>query len=169
MKPIFLTLAAATAIIMAACSSKSTNNEAEATAADSTTAATTRTGNSIMGCWYIENVVVSDTLNARPAEIAPDVKQYITFRPDSTFSANTNCNTIGGSYIAAGDSLKFGDDTLCTEMACDNMMVEDLLKQVLPEVNSIDFENDSIVRLNTPSSKYIVLRKAPEEVKCAVK
>lgn len=54
-------------------------------------------------------------------------------------------------------------------MACDNMMVEDLLKQVLPEVNSIDFENDSIVRLNTPSSKYIVLRKAPEEVKCAVK
>ncbi len=161
MKSLFISSAAVAALILSACGGKTATSDANAAAASDTASVE----KSIVGCWYIENVVVSDSLSARPAEITPDVKQYITFRADSTFTANTNCNTIGGSYVAAGDSLKFGDNTFCTEMACDNMTVEDLLKQVLPEVNAIDFENDSIVRLNTSASKYIVLRKAPAEVK----
>lgn len=156
MKSFILTAAAAT-LLLASCSGNSNQTSATEQQNDSTVVAE----NSILGKWNIENVVVSDSVYARPAEITPDVQQYISFEADSTYSIVTNCNTISGSYILTGDSimLNAGPATL---MACENMQVEDLIKQVLPEISTVDFENDSTLRLNTPSTKYIVLRKAAE-------
>ncbi len=74
-------------------------------------------------------------------------------------SVRTNCNSIGGSYTLNGDSLTIGDG-FCTEMACDNMVVEDLIKQILPEVRSAVAGNDSTMRLTTAGESYISLRKA---------
>lgn len=156
MKSFILTAAAAT-LLLASCSGNSNQTSATEQQNDSTEVAE----NSILGKWNIKNVVVSDSVYARPAEITPDVQQYISFEADSTYSIVTNCNTISGSYILTGDSimLNAGPATL---MACENMQVEDLIKQVLPEISTVDFENDSTLRLNTPSTKYIVLRKAAE-------
>lgn len=51
-----------------------------------------------------------------------------------------------------------------TEMACENMATEDILRSVLPHIALVNVENDSIVRLNSAtSSEYIVLRKATEQ------
>ena len=132
--------------------------------ADMSTSEMPASGHSIVGCWQIENVVVNDTLYARPIEVDPDVKQYMTFNADSTFVANTNCNVISGGYMASGETIRFSDCSW-TEMACDDMSVENLLKQILPAVTTIDFENDSITRLNTDSTMYVVLRKAPHALK----
>ena len=156
-----LFLATAAALALTACNSKNASTQAETTMSDSIVEVTVP---SILGQWDIENVVVSDTLSVRPADVDPAVKQYINFNADSSFVVVTNCNTIGGTYVVNGDSIKLGDGP-ATEMACENMQVEDLIKQVIPEVNTLDFENDSIVRLNTSSSKYIVLRKAAIEQK----
>ncbi|HQJ89139.1 MAG TPA: META domain-containing protein, partial [Paludibacteraceae bacterium] len=67
-----------------------------------------------------------------------------------------------GPYTITGDSITFGDGAM-TEMACDDMAVEDALRRILPDISTIDLQNDSVVRLNgaTPA-ECILLRKATE-------
>lgn len=111
--------------------------------------------------WSIENVVVNDTLYARPSEIDPRRDQYFTFA-DGTFGVNTNCNSLGGEYVLKGDSIIFSNIYI-TEMACDNEEVERLLSRILPDVRTVDCGNDSIIRLNTDSQAYILLKKSGKE------
>ncbi len=118
----------------------------------------------IQGQWAIENVVENDSSYVRPSEIAPGVTAYIDFRDDNTFGIMTNCNHIGGQYVQTNDSIKL-TDIYATEMACDNMDIEDMLRKVLPMVSTIDCINDSITRLNSETSSYIVLHKMQQPVK----
>lgn len=76
----------------------------------------------------------------------------------------TNCNSIQGSYTLTGDSIMMNSG-LCTEMACDNMHVEDMIKKVLPEIRTVDMANDSTMRLNSAASEYIVLSRIKEPIK----
>ena len=49
-------------------------------------------------------------------------------------------------------------------MACDNMATEDALRKILPDIVTLDVQNDSVMRLNTSvPSEYIVLIKANEK------
>lgn len=119
------------------------------------------------GQWYIENIVFNDSTNVRPEEEVPGSKQYITFA-EGAFSIITNCNAISGSYTIKGDSIHIGDGAM-TEIACDNMAIEDVLRKILPTMATVDVTNDSIVRLNcTDASSYIILRKSPIQMKCHV-
>lgn len=119
----------------------------------------------IEGEWLLEHVVVNDSMDARPSEINPGETLLVYFYPDSTFNFNTGCNLIGGRYHQLRDSLSLSD-MMWTEMACDNMLTEKLLLEVLPRVNRVDWTNDSIVRLNTPSASYVVLKKSVAASKC---
>ncbi len=119
----------------------------------------------IQGQWDIENVVENDSSYVRPSEIEQGVTAYIDFREDKTFGIMTNCNHLGGQYVKNNDSLRLMDIS-STEMACDNMEVEEMLKKVLPLVNTIDCINDSITRLNSAKGdSYIVLKKRPVTLK----
>ncbi len=119
----------------------------------------------IQGQWMIENVVENDSSYVRPSEIDPELKSYIDFRDDNTFGIVTNCNHIGGNYSQNNDSIHL-TEIMTTEMACDNMDLEDMLKKVLPSVNTIDCINDSITRLNTDKGdSYIVLKKSVQSLK----
>ncbi len=119
----------------------------------------------IQGQWIIENVVENDTSYVRPLEIDPGLTSYIDFRNDKTFGIVTNCNHIGGDYTQKKDSIQLTNIST-TELACDNMVLEEMLKKVLPTVNSIDCINDSIIRLNTvKSDAYIVLHKLTYPIK----
>lgn len=155
--------AAAAALLFASCTGNNTQNagQAEETAANDTKTV------SITGKWCIENIVLNDSTNVRPAEINPEQCQSITFGTDSTYSIKTNCNSMQGGYVAKGDSIEFGMGIM-TQMACEDMRSEDYLRQILPEVRTAEFENDSTLRLNTTSAdKYIVLRKSTcEQAKC---
>ena len=155
--------AAAAALLFASCTGNSTQNagQAEETAVNATKTV------SITGKWCIENIVLNDSTNVRPAEINPEQCQSITFGTDSTYSIITNCNSLQGRYIANADSLVFEAGQM-TEMACDDMRSEDYLRQILPEVRTAEFENDSTLRLNTTGAdQYIVLRKSTcDQAKC---
>ncbi len=119
----------------------------------------------IQGQWMIENVVENDSSYVRPSEINPGMTSYIDFREDRTFGIVTNCNHIGGEYSQENDSIHLTNIST-TEMACDNMELEEMLKKVLPSVNTIDCINDSITRLNADKGEsYIVLRKSSLPVK----
>ncbi len=119
----------------------------------------------IQGQWQIENVVENDSSYVRPSEIDPEMTSYIDFRDDNTFGIVTNCNHIGGTYTQSNDSIHL-NEIMTTEMACDNMELEEMLKKVLPFVNTIDCLNDSITRLNADKGEsYIVLKKSTQQVK----
>ena len=110
------------------------------------------------GQWDIENIFFNDSDYIRPAEILPDVRQYVQFT-DSTYSIITNCNSISGYYALSGDSITLGDGMM-TEMACDNMQTEDALRRILPDIATIDVENDSILRFNCiNNSGYLILKR----------
>ncbi len=113
----------------------------------------------IQGQWLIENIVENDSSYVRPSEIESGLTAYIDFKKDNTFGIMTNCNHLGGQYTQYNDSISLSD-IFSTEMACDNMEIEDMLKNILPMVNTIDCINDSITRLNTnKGDSYIVLKK----------
>lgn len=119
----------------------------------------------IQGQWDIENVVENDSSYVRPSEIEQGITAYIDFKEDNTFGIMTNCNHLGGQYVQSNDSIQL-KDILTTEIACDNMELEDMLKKVLPMVNTIDCINDSITRLNSyKGDSYIVLKKREVTVK----
>lgn len=119
----------------------------------------------IRGQWMIENIVVNDSSYVRPSEIEPGLTAYINFNDDNTFGVMTNCNHMGGQYLQSDDSIQLSDISY-TELACDNMEIEENLKLVLPIVNAIDCLNDSVVRINTSKDdSYIVLRKSVGSVK----
>lgn len=145
------------AVIATGCSTKG-NNGAGAAGDTSLDAGTDA---DIRGEWNIENIVFNDSDYVRPDEAVPGVRQYISFE-DSTYFIQTNCNTFSGRYIIKGDSIAFGDGAM-TEMACDNMAAEDALRRILPDISTIDIQNDSVVRLNgaTPA-ECILLRKVTE-------
>ena len=156
-KPV-LAAAVMTAVIATACSGKKENN----TAITDQNTQNVVTDANIRGQWYIENIVFSDSDYVRPDETLSSIHQYIVFE-DSTYFIQTNCNTISGAYAVKGDSITIGDGAM-TEMACDDMAVEDALRRILPDISTIDVQNDSVVRLNgaTPA-ECILLRKATEK------
>lgn len=138
---------AASAIIATACSGNKEHNDSCA-----------NTNADIRGKWYLENIVLNDSMSVRPAEETPDIPQYVIF-DDSTYSIRTNCNSISGPYYINGDSITLGDGPM-TEMACDNMATEDALREILPNIATICIENDSTARLNSRNQgEYVVLRK----------
>ena len=118
------------------------------------------------GQWYLDSIVFSDSeyVRVRPDVRLSSIHQYVVFE-DSTYFIKTNCNSISGTYTVKGDSIILGDGAM-TEMACDDMSVEEALRRILPNIASIHIQNDSIVRLDSSNpSEYIVLRKATIERK----
>lgn len=163
MKNYNIALIAGAALLMATAAGCSGNKEAKADkVADAAQAESVNAD--IRGQWFIENIIFSDSDYVRPDETSSSMKQYIVF-DDSTYFIMTNCNSISGSYTVKGDSITLGDGAM-TEMACDDMRTEDALRRILPDIATIEVQNDTVIRLNgrTPA-ECILLRKAEVEIK----
>ena len=156
-----LSAATALTILTASCGGNRENKEAADNLQKETVANV-----DMRGQWYLDSIVFSDSdyVRVRPDERLSSIHQYIVFK-DNTYFIKTNCNTISGSYTIKGDSIIFGDGVM-TEMACDDMSVEDALRRILPNIATVYIQNDSIARLDSHNpSEYVVLRKATIEIK----
>ena len=148
------------AIVLTSCGGKSSHGT-DSIKEESKVEMQQTTSLNILGQWYIENIVFSDTDYVCPEEQVSGSRQYILFE-DSTYSVMTNCNHGSGGYSLNGDDIEFGDGAW-TEMACDNMATEDAIKKILPTLSKVELENDSVMRINSnESSQYLILRKATE-------
>ncbi len=148
-----LTVVAATALTLSSCGSKNNSQSADTV---NDTIAEAEVVYSLLGKWNIENIVVNDAVSVRPDSI----DAYFDFKNDSAYVVATGCNSIQGGYALVGDSIKWGNSLKTTMLCPDNMAVEDILTQVLPNVVVVDFENDTVARLNTSvPDQYIVLSK----------
>ena len=160
-RKIILSVASALTILTASCGRNKENKETADNQHQETVANV-----DVRGQWYLDSIVFSDSeyVRVRPDVRLSSIHQYIVFE-DSTYFIKTNCNTISGTYTVKGDSIILGDGAM-TEMACDNMAVEDALRRILPNIATVYIQNDSIARLDGRiHSEYIVLRKTPIERK----
>ena len=156
-----LSVATALTILTASCGGNKENKEAADNLQKETVANV-----DMRGQWYLDSIVFSDSdyVRVRPDERLSSIHQYIVFE-DNSYFIKTNCNTISGSYTIKGDSITLGDGAM-TEMACDDISVEEALRRILPNIATVYIQNDSIARLDSRNpSEYIVLRKAPIERK----
>ena len=156
-----LSVATALTILTASCGGNKENKET----ADNQQKETV-TNVDVHGQWYLDSIVFSDSeyVRVRPDVRLSSIHQYVVFE-DSTYFIRTNCNSISGTYTIKGDSITLGDGAM-TEMACDNMAVEDALRRILPNIATVYIQNDSIARLDSRiHSEYIVLRNTPIERK----
>ncbi len=114
----------------------------------------------LQGEWDLESIVLNDSVFVRPAEEAAGTRQFVEFK-DNTYHIATNCNSVSGTYTLKGDSLTLGDGAM-TELACDNMVSEDLLRLILPQIRALRADGDSTLRLTTDNPEtYILLKKSP--------
>ena len=78
----------------------------------------------------------------------------VTFNSDGTFSASTDCNRAGGSYISTGDTLAFGN-MFSTQMYCEGAQ-EGVFTALLSEVVSYYFTSKGELVLNLKSASGTV-------------
>lgn len=68
---------------------------------------------------------------------------------DSTFSLSTDCNMINGEFGITNDTIRF-KNMLVTEMACDNMVVEQNMLRLLNDTTAYAVCNDDILTFTAP-------------------
>ena len=81
---------------------------------------------------------------------------------DSSYAANGGCNGLGGKFVLDEKTLRIQfKQGISTMMACQDMSVEDGLKQVLSNTDNYSF-NDSILSLNKARMSPLARFKAVE-------
>ncbi|MDE6298532.1 MAG: META domain-containing protein [Muribaculaceae bacterium] len=115
----------------------------------------------ILGQWYIENIFFNDSCYVKPNEEVLGSRQYILFEQNGNYAVMTNCNHGAGKFTLKGTYISFSD-AAWTELACENMTTEEAVRKILPQLNSVEIENDSVMRINSSSEPYLILTKAKE-------
>ena len=96
------------------------------------------TNTPLCGKWDV--VAFADSYNGT------DEVYTLQFHDDGHFSFTTDCNTVSGDFQISGKQLRFLN-LAATEIACDNEVVEQQVKSLLPIIESYDLTNDSILSL----------------------
>ncbi len=74
----------------------------------------------------------------------------LTFNePDNTFSLSTDCNMINGEFGITNDTIRF-KNILVTEMACDNMIVEQNMLRLLNDSTAYAMCHGDTLKFTAP-------------------
>lgn len=95
----------------------------------------------------------------------PDNFDYsLEFDNQGNVICNTGCNLVSGQYTVKGDELTFPEIT-STEMACEDMLVEESVKHILPAIKTFEIKNDTILFLkNADGHTLMELTKIKDQV-----
>lgn len=85
------------------------------------------TGAGLQGGWYLDSYRID--CESTQFDAASDYKLSFS-EPDNVFSLSTDCNMINGEFVITNDTIRF-NAILVTEMACDNMIVEQNMLRLL--------------------------------------
>ncbi|MCC2631252.1 MAG: hypothetical protein K0S38_1061, partial [Candidatus Paceibacter sp.] len=77
-----------------------------------------------MKSWTWQNVTYSDGTEIKPKQA---LAFALDFNDDGTFSATTDCNSLGGKFVAANGAIKFSE-IFSTKMLCEGSQEEDFKK-----------------------------------------
>ncbi len=109
------------AVALGACTA---TNQSKSTDGDENTMPDTAL---LQGGWHLD----SYRIDCESTQFDDTSNYTLAFNePDSTFSLSTDCNMINGWFGITNDTIRF-KNMLVTEMACDNMIVEQNMLRLL--------------------------------------
>ncbi len=105
-------------------SKNSTDSMAMQTDAGNKNNTITLSDSTIEGEWKLMPVLESDTAAGKLPNINFDINA-------ATFTGNTGCNNMSGSFITKGNSLTFNERIISTKMACEGYNEKGFLDNLL--------------------------------------
>ncbi len=107
-----------------------------------------------MTTWRWQNAFYNDGREIRPKKFGTFT---LTFNKNGTFSATTDCNSVGGKYTPNDKDLLF-TDIFSTEMYCEGSQEIEFI-QLLNNANSYHFTSRGELILNLKfDSGYVIFR-----------
>lgn len=82
--------------------------------------------------------------------------------PDNTFSLSTDCNMINGEFGITTDTIRF-KNLLVTEMACDNMIVEQNMLRLLNDSTAYAVYHGDTLAFTAPYIGSAIFIKQSDE------
>src|SRR6195952_571413 len=92
---------------------------------------------SLNGQWFLQPMLASDTAAGKIPELRFNISAH-------SFSGNTGCNTMRGSFEKTDTSLVFNQNIVVTKMACTGYDEAAFLKS-LQRTNRYKFENGVLI------------------------
>lgn len=109
----------------------------------------------LQGEWLLQSYRV----DCVSTEFEDSLKYKLNFNePDNTFSLSTDCNMINGEFGITNDSVRF-KNMLVTEMACDDMDVEQSMLRLLNDTTAYALYNDSILTITAQSIGFAKFKR----------
>ena len=113
---------------------------------------------SIYGRWQLEKYHPAETSSMKLIQVKSDKIYRLQFLETGIFSCTTDCNTLSGNFVA-DDSLLSFQNIAWTEMACEDMSVENEMKALLPRVQRYTVTSDSLFLQNDEGRILAVYRQ----------
>jgi len=100
------------------------------------------------GEWFLQPVLPSDTAAGRIPTLLINLKK-------STFSGNTGCNRMSGSFVVTDTSLQFNEKIMLTKMACPGYNEKEFIESIL-RTTRYKFDNGVLILMQdmTELSKW---------------
>jgi heat shock protein HslJ len=118
-------------------STANTTTPPDSTVAHSDTAQPKRDTATLTGAWYLLPVLPTDTGAGRTPQLV--------FKPgDKSFSGNTGCNSMSGSFELTDSTITFNERIMLTKMACPGYNEQVFIKNLL-RTNRFRFEDSVLV------------------------
>jgi len=134
------------ALLTAACSGSSPT----AVSPSSTGGALAVTSGQLSGTWSLRSIQPT----GQSEQATPGGATYTVTFADGRLSTRADCNTCGGSFTLAGQSLTAGPALACTRAACATMAFENVYTTMLAGESAVAVTGDTL----TLSSPRGVLR-----------
>lgn len=109
----------------------------------------------LCGEWRIEkyNSIANSSFGL--TEVTHNQNYCLQFKDSGTFSCSTDCNVIYGRFTKENNKISFSN-IYFTELACDTMIIERSIITLLPNINSVEVKNDSILILKNASGNTLI-------------
>lgn len=111
------------------------------------------------GKWRIvEYKCVATSCPIGLSQVADGSDYSLEFDNQGNVICNTGCNLVSGQYIVRGNKLTFPEIT-STEMACEDMLMEESVKHIFPNITSFDLSGNYLSLKNSEGQDLLKLVK----------
>jgi heat shock protein HslJ len=112
---------------------------------------------SLNGQWFLQPLLASDTAAGKIPELHINLLA-------KTFSGNTGCNSMRGSFQKTDTSLVFNQNMITTKMACTGYDEAAFIRNLL-RTNSYKFEKDVLILMFDATELSRWTRKPDRKIK----
>ena len=108
------------------------------------------TADQIAGTWRLSSMQVA----GEAAQTAPAGATYTLSFADGRLSTRADCNTCGGAFTLAGNTLNAGPALACTRAACPTMAFEVVYTGILSGESTVTLSGNTLVLNSTRGALY---------------